>query len=904
MGMRIRERAAEYGRALGRLTGRGRRRLAVVAGAAAVALVAGGAGALALAAGRGEPGPQGAGRTLLISGRTITPGGLQTNLGDLPVNAALSPDGGHLLVVNSGAGIQSLQVVATKTRQVEQTIPFTVPNSVFVGVAYSPDGHQAYVSGGGFDVVHTFSVAGDGMLTGTGDIQIGTLEQNPFPIGLDVSPDGSLLAVATNLGKTVDLVDLKTRQVAAAIPVGAYPYTALFSRDGTRIYVSNWADATVSVVDTASRAVTGTINVGDHPNAMTWGRGDQLIVADANSDAVSLVDTAANREVRRVSLSPYGGAPLSSSPEGLATSPDGRRLYVADAGADEVSVVDLAGRGGDDEDQGGPRVLGRIPTAWYPTSVTVSKDGSQLFVTNAKGNGAGPNDSGYYPDPARGSVPFPDGTGGYADGYCSCTFNNYTGSMIVGTLSAVPVPGQRRLDIYTTQVARNNHYGDATVDDRSDDNPIPRPGGSSPIKHVIYVIKENRTYDQVFGDLKPGDGAPDLMLFGAANTPNLHELARRFGVLDNFYADAEVSADGHNWATSANASDYNEKMWPQDYSPGVGRNRGYDFEGGSTINLSPGGYLWDAAAHAGVSLRDYGEFANNAPVTSAALIPEAQATSCPGPIAHSYVGVTIPAGQVLCFQPTTVNATTTPALVGREDPNFRSYDLRYGELDRVQEWAREYAQYEQQGSLPAFEIIRLPNDHTAGTTPGRPTPQAYVAENDQAVGKLVDVVSHSRDWGSTAIFVTEDDAQNGPDHVDAHRTESLVISPYTQRARPFVDHTLYDTSAMVRTMELLLGLKPLSQWDANAVPMWRLFHQGPDRRPYTVLPEGQSTTSMNTVDSFGAARSATWNFEMEDAAPMDGLNDVIWHAVKGPDKPFPTQFDSQPAQPAPKDADG
>ncbi len=738
-------------------------------------------------------------------------------------------------------------------------------------------------------------VDGVGLLAKTGDITIGTLKQNPFPTGLGVSPDGTTLAVANNLANTLALVDVGSRHITATIPVGRYPYGALFSRDGRTVYVSNWADATISVVDVATRAVSAAIAVGDHPTAMIWGAADQLIVADSNSDAVSLVDTKAKRESRRISVSPYRGAPFGSSPEGLAISPDRSRLYVADAGADEVTMIQLSGGGGEEDGGGAPAVLGRIPTAWYPTSVTLSADGSRLFVTNAKGTGAGPNDTGFVPNPTVTSVPFPDGVGGYADGYCNCTFANYTGSMIVGTLSSIEVPSRRRLEIYTGQVARNDRFGDRSIDQRAPGNPIPLPGGSSPIKHVIYIIKENRTYDQVFGDLGVGDGAPGLTLFGAANTPNLHALAQRFGILDNFYADAEVSADGHNWATSANASDYNEKIWPQDYSPGQGRNRGYDFEGGSRVNLSAGGYLWDAAAHAGVSLRDYGEFANNAPLSTAATIPASQAGACPGPVAASYTGRTVPPGDVLCFQPTTVNASTTPNLVGKEDPNFRGYDLRYREGDRVAEWAREFQQYEQHGSLPGLEIIRLPNDHTAGTAPGRLTPQEYVAENDQAVGQVVDIVSHSRDWASTAIFVTEDDAQNGPDHVDAHRTESLVISPYTQRSRPFVDHTLYDTAAMLRTMELILGLQPLSQYDANAVPMSHLFHAGANLTPYRALPNGLGTGTMNSEASPGAALSALWNLDAEDRAPMDQLNQVIWQSVKGASSLYPAQSGSAPA---------
>jgi YVTN family beta-propeller protein len=827
----------------------------------------------------GDPGARANNGALLINNRTVTPAGSQSALGDLPLNAVLAPDGDHLLVTNGGAGIQSLQVVATSSGKVIQTIQYFVPDSVFVGLAYSPDGKQAYASGGGFDVVHTYAVGGDGTLTKTGDIAIGTLAANPFPTGLGLSPDGKLLYVADNLANNVSVVDTSTRSVVKTIAAGSYPFTALFTRDGKKGYVSNWGDATLSVIDTATQTVTKTIAVGNHPNAMALGPGNTLYVADANSDAVSVVNTATDVEVDRISIAPYSGAPLSSSPVGLAVSPDARALYVADSGSDEVSVVTLDGAGIP------VRVAGRIPTAWYPTSVNVSGDGRTLFITNGKGIGAGPNDTGFYPNPTRTSVPFVDGVGGYADGYCNCTFDKYTGTMMVGTLSTVGVPSAAMLALYTGEVARDNHYGDASVLQRSPNNPIPTPGHASPIKHVIYIIKENRTYDQVYGDLSLGNGSSALTLFPRATTPNQHALAERFGVLDNFYADAEVSADGHNWITSANASDYNEKTWPQDYSPAQGRNRGYDFEGRSTINLSAGGYLWDSAAAAGVSLRDYGEFAFNGTVIG--LMPESTASTCPGPIAHSYIGVTIPAGDVLCFAPTTVNSVTTPNLAGKVDPKMRAYDLRYPESDRLAEWQREFAGFEASNTLPAFEIMRLPNNHTAGTRPGFPTPQAYVASNDQALGQLIETLSHSKDWASTAVFVTEDDAQNGPDHVDAHRTTSLVISPYTSRQNPRVDHTLYDTAAMVRTMELILGLAPLSQFDANAVPMWRLFSSAPDTTPYSALTPSTSMTATNTKDSFGAKESAAMDFSAEDRAPMNELNQVIWGSVKGANAPYP-----------------
>ncbi len=832
----------------------------------------------------GEPGLQRDGSGRLITNWLITPAGRQSDLWDLPLNAAAAPDGRHLLVANGGTGVQSLQLVDLGTSQVVQTIPYTAPASVFVGVTYSPDGWHAYAAGGGSDVVHTYAVSTNAVLIPTGDVPIGTGKENPFPTGLAVSPDGQSLYVANNLSNTVTIVDTGLQRATGNIPVGHYPYTPLVSADGRRVYVSNWGDGTVTVIDEPGRHVAGTIIVGAHPCAMAFGPGGLLYVADANSDAVSVVDPVGLREIRRISVAPYRNAPLSSSPVGLTFSPDGSTLYVVNAGNNDVAVFGLHGV------QGPETLLGHIPTAWYPSAIVAGRDGRSLYVTNAKGWGAGPNAGTFGPNPTRATTPFLDAVSGYADGYCNCTLDNYSGSMIRGTLSTITVPTTGQLRLYSAQVARNNHEADQSLLTRSAGNPIPQPGGTSPIKHVIYIIKENRTYDQVFGDESLGDNAPALTLFPRATTPNLHALAERFGILDNFYADAEVSADGHNWALSANASDYNEKMWPQNYSPGAGRNRGYDFEGGSQINLSPGGYLWDAAAAAHASYRDYGEFYQfdaNYPVSRATAIPVGQAGSCTGPVAPSYSGVVITPGMVLCFPPMNINAAVTPNLAGHYDPRFRTYDARYRESDRVAEWQREFTQFVAGGDLPQLELLRLPNDHTSGTRPNSPTPQAFVAENDAAVGQVVDIVSHSPYWASTAIFVTEDDAQNGPDHVDAHRTEALVISPYTARARLRVDHTLYDTAAMVRTMGLIVGMAPLSQYDAAAMPMWRLFNRVPDTTPYSALPATIPITQLNGIHAYGAAASATMDFSQEDRVPMDSLNRILWHAIKGAQVPYP-----------------
>ncbi len=850
-----------------------------------------------------EPGHRSNNKGLLIDNRTITPAGTQSSLGNLPLNAVLSPDGTHLLVANSGAGEQSLQVVSTATGGAVQTIHYDAPNSVFYGLAYSPGGTRAYASGGGSDVIHTYDVGPSGTISATTDISLGlsgslypALGDGPWPAGLSVSPDGNSLYVADNLANAVSVVDTSGATAPYTIPVGLFPYTTLADPINPRVYVSNWGDNTISVVDTASRTVAATVTVGlsntvgtatSHPSAMALSPDGLLFVSLSNSDKIAVVDTrgATPRLIGRLSDAPYPGAPLSSSPQGLAVSLDGSRLYVANAGDDAVGVFAL---------NGGKMPtgrIGRIPTAWYPTSVVSGIDGRNIYVTNGKGFGAGPNGpkgNDLYPNPTRRNAPIVDAVTGYNDGYCNCTFDKYTGSMILGTLSTVPVPGTGRLRVYSGEVATDNRENNTSTDDRDAGNPIPttgEPAGTSPIKHVIYIVKENRTYDQVFGDQPLGDGDPSLTLFPRLNTPNLHALAARFGLLDNFYANAEVSADGHNWINAANASDYNEKMWPQDYSPGLGRNRGYDFEGGSSINLAPGGYLWDAAARAGVSYRDYGEFNNNSPASTA--VTQTAGAPCAGPVTTSYIGRVIPAGDVLCFGPTTVTTATTPALVNHIDPKFRGFDLRYSDLDRVAEWARDNGLGGASPALPALTILRLPNDHTEGTARGFPTPQAFAAQNDVAVGQVVDLVSHSPLWGSTAIFVTEDDAQNGADHVDAHRTESLVISPYTSHDSRFVDHTLYDTAAMIRTMELIVGLAPLSQFDANATPMWRLFTSTPDTSAYGTISSTVALTQANTLSSYGALESARMDFTKEDRAPASTLNRILWHATRGAETPYP-----------------
>lgn len=788
--------------------GRVSKKLAIAAIAAAVIGSGSAYAAYNVAAG---PGTNGTG--VASNGWFLTPAGKQVKLGDFPMNSAVNPDHQYMVVTNDGQGTQSLQVVDLKQQKVIQTIPYQSKEALYLGLAFSPDGKKLYASAGGNNKIRVFNFE-NGNLTEQAPIQMkDSNNTNFYPAGISISSDGKFLYTANNLSNSVSRIDLSTGQISATTSVGQNPYMAFLSHDGSTLYVSNWGGSSVSVLDAKDLTVKKTIPVGLHPNAVAENLVNGLIyVADSDSDEISVIDPQQQQVVQTISLAPYQGAPTGSQPNSLTVSPDGQTLYVANAGNNDIAVIDL-GHGKSDA-----KVKGFIPTAWYPTGVQVSKDGNQLMVLNAKGLGAGPN-----------------------------TEKQYIGNMIQGTMSFIEVPGQGQLEKYTKQVQENDRVNLAkTGEGISNGNTvIPRDHvEKSPIKHVIYVVKENRTYDQVFGDLGKGNGDPSLTMFGKDVTPNLHKLANQFVTLDNFYADAEISAQGHNWITGAKANDYVEKNWLANYS---GRNRSYDFEGGNDAATNKAGHLWDNAARSGVSFRDYGEFENY----------------------DSNTGLSTPADN---------------GIGNNYDPNFPAWNLNITDLDRETEWEKEFKQFEDNDSLPQFEIVRFGGDHTMGTKPGVWTPQAMVAQNDYALGKLVDAVSHSKDWKDTAIFVTEDDAQNGYDHVDAHRTESLVISPYTQTAK--VDSTFYDTSAMIKTMEMILGMKPMTQYDAAATPMLNSFTSDPNWDSYTVEQPTYPLDAKNGQNAPAATVSQKMDFSKEDVAPSDQLNRVLWKATNG-DKPVP-----------------
>jgi hypothetical protein len=654
-----------------------------------------------------------------------------------------------------------------------------------------------------------------------------------IPGGLAVDAAGRRLFAAGTWGHAVAVVPLDDpeKHHTVALPEESYPYAVLPDASGKRLYVSLWGKAGVAVLDVDGGTIVETWPTDSHPTEMALSPdGKTLFVACSNSTRVNVLDVAHGGKVlETIHAALYPNAPSGNTPNSLSLTPDGQVLFVANADANNLAVFNVA-------EPGKARSLGFIPVGWYPTSVRYRAQDKKIYVANGKGLTSRAN---------------PQGPGPY---HVRLPIYQYIGGLFQGTLAVLDMPTPQRLGQYTQQAYACSPLrpDNGVTAQRPADNPIPaKPGEASPIKHCIYVIKENRTYDQVFGDVKEGNGDPNLCLFGQAVTPNHHKLVRQFVLLDNFYADGEVSADGHQWTCGAYATDFVEKVWPLTYrgSP-LKKLDIYPSEGNfEAVTRSAGGYLWDRCAEAGVSYRSYGEWIENG-----------KTANDPG-------------------------KASVKALEGHFDPMYRGFDMDYPDQKRVDRFIKELKGFEKAGAMPQFIVLRLPNDHTAGTKQGKRTPRALVADNDLALGRLVEAVSKSSFWKDTALFVIEDDAQNGPDHVDAHRTVALVISPYTRHGH--VDSSLYSTTSMVRTMELILGLKPMSQFDAAARPMYESFQGKADLAAYEhVVPE-VDLEETNKATAWGAKLSETFDFAKEDAADDLLLNEVVWRSVKGPDCPMP-----------------
>ena len=768
------------------------------------------------------PGKLDDGSVLLANGWRIAPAGKHVGVGTLPLNIVLTLDGRFAIVATSGLMKPALAVIEIATWTLKNTYQL---DNAWYGLAWSLDGTKLYVGGGGQNNVQEFAYA-EGTLTKARTLALPGQAGETFAGGLAVSKDGRTLYVTRVFAMTLSAIDLTTGQVTKTVPLPAEPYTCVVSPDGATVYVSLWGGSRVQGYTADSLIPSLEVTTGEHPNAMLFSNdGKRLFVAAGSSAAVWVFDTFSWEAIEQISTNLYPQAPPTSTPNSLALSPDGRQLLVANADINAIAVIDVSNAGRSFVD-------GFIPTGWYPTGAVYTRDGKQILGLSSKGFASAANMQ-----------------------------NGNMDKRLTGWVSLIPVPDRTTLAEYNRKVLALTPYTDAnklTNPNVPVGSPIPRTvGGASPLKHVFYVIRENRTYDQVLGDLPEGNGEPTLTLFGRDVTPNGHSLAQNFVLFDNFYVDADVSYNGHSYSTAAYATDFIEKMWQAGMAnrgvPALGEGGGFMRTPFGNISAPQGGYIWDYARRAGVSVRSYGEFVQHQSRT--------------------------PAGDV-------VEVESVPGLKGVIAPSFSGWDLDITDNKRVEAWLQEFRQYEANGNLPQLSIIRLPNDHTAGTRIGSPTPRAMIAENDLALGRLVEAISGSSVyWKDSVVFVVEDDAQAGPDHVDSHRSVMLVASPFAKRG--FVDHTFYTTSGVLRTIELILGLPPMSHYDAAATPLYNAFTGTPNLGVYRRSDARVPTDEKNPPTAFGASLSAAMDFSIEDRAPEGLLNEIIWRSVKGGHSPMP-----------------
>ncbi|GJG86970.1 hypothetical protein tb265_21510 [Gemmatimonadetes bacterium T265] len=786
----------------------------------------------------------------------------------MPLALLPSPEGDALVLLGSGWATEGVQVLDRATGRVRQTVEQA---SAFVGLAWAPapaaDGARTlYASGGNGDVVYRYRWAG-GRLARTDSLVLAAkrtprADGTRYPAGLALSPDGRRLYVAENLGDALAVVDVASGRVVQRLGTERYPYGVAVGPSG-RVFVSAWGGETVSVFDPggARGAPSDTLvrvrDVGGirHPGTLLLSRdGGRLFIASPSTDRVVVLDTRTLAPDRAIGVLTDPGPARAgdgppregSTPAALALSPNEDRLYVAESDNNAVAVFSLAAPSAG----GPPAPRGRVPVGWYPTAVAVL--GDSLYVADGKGRGTAANPDGPQP---RQSLEKQGSRGATT-----------TLSQIRGTVTALPLAALAdgaRLAALDTRVARANAWGASA----------PRSGGLPPFEHVVYVIKENRTYDQLLGDLPQADGDSSLTFFPRANTPNHHALAERFGIFDRFFVNAEVSGDGHNWSTAAYATDYVQKTVPMNYS---GRGRSYDFEGtnrGSGVADIPtddvaepaNGYLWDLARRAGASFRNYGEF----------VVPEGALTD---------EGTARPRGP---GAPPATYRGTKAFLRTHTDTLSPGFDLDVPDQFRADRWIAELQEFARQGRMPALELVRLSNDHTAGARIGSHTPRAYLADNDLALGRMVEALSRSPFWRTTVMFVVEDDAQNGPDHVDSHRSPFLAVSVWS---RPGAVHRWTNTTDVLATIEAALGLGHMSQFDTYARPLTDVWARSPDLRPYAALtpsvPLVERNTASNTTPA-DARLSARLAFDAEDKVDDMTLNRILWRTVKGPGVPYP-----------------
>lgn len=763
-------------------------------------------------------------RVMLPNGWQLTPVGKIVPLGDLPLNIAVSPDGKLAAVTNNGQSTQTIHLTDIKKGVATDSV---IIGKSWLGLAFSDDSKFLYASGGNDNFIIKYAIRRKELIN-VDTIRLG----KPWPerisiAGIALDDQKKILYTVTKENNSLYAIDLYTKSIISRHELGGEGYTCILSPDRKILYASCWGCDKIIIFDTYSQQITGSIPVGDNPNDMCiTADGRYLFAANANDNNVSVIDTRQMKVIETLNSALYPDAPSGSTTNSVALSEDEKSLYIANADNNCLAVFDVSV-------PGRSKGKGFIPTGWYPTSVRVVKD--KILVANGKGMTSLANP--YGPNPVRrgDEVIYQEGGRDHAIKV------QYIGGLFRGTMGIINVPDEAQMGIYSKAVYGNTPYtkNKELVSESPGGNPVPnKVGDPSPIKYIFYIIKENRTYDQVLGDIPEGNGDPGLVLFGENITPNQHALAREFVLLDNFYVNGEVSADGHNWTMGAYANDYLEKNWPTSYG---GRGGTYPGEGAREIANNKL-FLWDLCKEYGVTFRSYGEF----------------------------VGTDGP---------------TIPVLEGHYCKYFTPWDESVRDTVRFYQWKRDFDSLLAINAVPQMNTIRFINDHTEGLRLGRPTVFSHVADNDLATGLFVEYLSHSPVWKESLVVVVEDDAQNGPDHVDAHRSTAYLAGGFVKQG--FVDHTAYTTTSLLRTMELILGLPPMTQYDAAANSLWRCFNNTPDHPPFNSRPCQVNLDDRNRAENQWQALSETFNFSIEDRVNDFDFNEVIWRAVKGLDSPCP-----------------
>ena len=806
-------------------------------------------------------GPQPDGSILVPTNQLLRPAGFQILFPGRPVDLALSPDGKWLAVLNKN----SLDLIRVLDRTIMQTLPLKGGGS-FNGISFSADGKQIYASQSR-NKLFIAQKDKDNILHWIEPVQFGQpdIGGHPVPGGFAIDEGDDLLYVPLSRSNSLAVVELSDASITE-IPVGISPYEVMLL-SSRKAYVSNWggkrpepgeptyktsgseilidpetgiaSSGTVSVIDLESRSQINSIEVGLHPGAMVLSPDKtHLYVACANSDIISVIDTKNDAVIDEISVRMEKDLPFGSAPNALAISHDGKQLFVANGTDNALCVIRL-----DDNNE----IAGFIPTGWYPGAVIIDKDAKFLLVANTKGIGS---------RNMRADRP------------------GYNTHHHMGSISVIPLPDQITLNEMTEVVKENNSFPQM-MKQLAQEKKVGRrvavpqfPGQESHFKHVVYIIKENRTYDQVFGDLKQGNGDTSLVHFGREVTPNHHALAESFVLMDNYYCSGVLSADGHQWTDEAYVTDYIEKFFG-DFP------RSYPYDGGDPLAYASSGFIWDNVLRHGLTYRNYGEFVD-------AIIEPRDATFTD--IYQDFLNGT---------NSIKIRAKSNlPQMEPYTCPTFIGFPEKVPDVYRAAEFIKELKEFEKNDNFPNFIIMLLPNDHTSGTKPGLPTPRSAVADNDLALGQVVEAISQSKFWNETCIFVTEDDPQAGLDHVDGHRTVGLVISPYTKRGQ--VISTNYSQINMFRTIENILGLPPLNQFDLAAEPMFDCFTAKPDFSPYTALPNIIPLDELNPELSLLSGNARYWaeksmeqNLDELDRIDEDTFNRIIWHSVKGYDVPYP-----------------